>query len=1190
MNKSLFSLIQKSVLGVLGVFAVQCFSADAPDFTKQVAPILAKHCISCHGPDDVNGELRLDTFTHLMKGGEEGADVVPGKSDKSRLIKLVESKKKGVMPPGKRKKLEAAEIATLKAWIDAGANPPANKDEPIVAIVEIPKIAPKTVPPNGIYALTYSSKAKLLALGRHAEVELMSSETLSVARTLMGHSGNFNAVAFSADGSRLAAVSGNTGMRGEAKLWNTADGKLIRAFDGHKDAVYSVALSPDGKILATGSYDQTIKLWETESGKEIKTLTGHNGAVFSLAFRPDGKILASASLDRTVKLWDVATGNRLDTLSQSLKELYTLAFSPDGKRLAAGGVDSRIRVWQISDTAVDGTNPILYSIFAHDGAILKLAFSENGESIVTSAEDNTVKIWASDKVTQKLALEKQPDFAPGLSFIENGTVAVGRLNGTFTTYDAMSGKPPKAELNSIEPPGVQRGVATKIKLVGKNLKSVTAVKCTNAKVTATLQPESGAAEAWALITAPADMSREKVELFLDTPAGESAKMALFVDDLPQLNCSENSTPAEPQKIDALPVSVWGKMKMVGDMDYFSFEAKGGQTIVCDTTASSLGSKGSPLVTLADAAGKEVIGKNVLVGSNEPLIAFSIPADGRYVARVNDAMLGGSKNHFYRVSLGAMPYVTGCFPLSVKAGVETEITLYGFNLPPNSTLKVNAAAEGEHTLPLDAKGFRSRMPIKVFVDSLPEIVEAEPNDLPQNAQSVSAPASIAGRISVSVNGKQDADIFKFEAKAGQHWIVETSAAQRNSPLDTKIEILTPDGKPVPRLMLQAVRDSYINFRALDSNGTGVRLKNFEEMELNEYVYFQGDVARIFRAPQGPDSDSLMYPSATGARRCYFDSSPAAHANDSVAYIVEPHAPGDKLTPNGLPVFPLNFANDDDGERRKGTDSKIHFTVPADGTYLVRVTDTRGYGGENFVYRLLIRQPKPDFNVSVNGENPMVNAGSGRSFSLKADRLDGFDGEIKIDISGLPPGFTVSTPLVIEAGHFETFGTLFAAADAPETTDANGAQTKLIASATIDGKTVTKELKNFGRIKLAPKPKVFVSLEPYSVAEKTAQGDAGAKKPLEITIAPGQTVPAWLKITRNGHTDLLTFSVDNLPHGVIVDNIGLNGVLIEKGLNERQIFLTAAKWVGETDRYCYAVENQAGRQTSLPVLLHVRKPAK
>jgi hypothetical protein len=80
-----------------------------------------------------------------------------------------------------------------------------------------------------------------------------------------------------------------------------------------------------------------------------------------------------------------------------------------------------------------------------------------------------------------------------------------------------------------------------------------------------------------------------------------------------------------------------------------------------------------------------------------------------------------------------------------------------------------------------------------------------------------------------------------------------------------------------------------------------------------------------------------------------------------------------------------------------------------------------------------------------------------------------------------------------------------------------------------------------------------------------------------------------VKREGHADLVTFTVDNLPHGVIVDNIGLNGVLIPKDQDERQIFLSAAKWVTETDRLVYAQANQAGKPTSLPVLLHVRKGA-
>jgi len=441
-------------------------------------------------------------------------------------------------------------------------------------------------------------------------------------------------------------------------------------------------------------------------------------------------------------------------------------------------------------------------------------------------------------------------------------------------------------------------------------------------------------------------------------------------------------------------------------------------------------------------------------------------------------------------------------------------------------------------------------------------------------------------SQAVGEQPDVDLFRFDAKAGQTWIIETQAAQRGSPADTKIEVLHADGRPVERLLLQAVRNTAINFRSIDSNGIGARLDNYEEMELNDFVYFNGEVVKLFRMPQGPDSDMLFYAS-NAKRHAYFDTSAMAHALDEAAYVVEPHPPGARLVSNGLPAFPLFYANDDDGERKLGADSKLFFTAPSDGAYLVRVTDARGYSGERFAYRLILREPRPDFKVTLNATNFTVNPGSGREFSVAADRLDGFDGDIQVEIAGLPPGFSVSTPLVIQAGHTEAKGAIHAAPEALKPHETNAPATKVTATATIDGKPVSREVNNLGKIALGDKPRLFVFFEPDSPARAAAPASNEAGHPFEITIVPGQTVPAWLKIQRNGHEDLVTFTVENLPHGVIVDNIGLNGVLIPKGESERQIFLAAAKWVPEQDRLCYAVENQAGRQTSLPILLHVRK---
>jgi hypothetical protein len=356
-----------------------------------------------------------------------------------------------------------------------------------------------------------------------------------------------------------------------------------------------------------------------------------------------------------------------------------------------------------------------------------------------------------------------------------------------------------------------------------------------------------------------------------------------------------------------------------------------------------------------------------------------------------------------------------------------------------------------------------------------------------------------------------------------------------------------------------------------------VKNWEEMHLNQYLYVGGEVCRLFRMPQGPDSDMIYY-TAQGRRRGYFDTTPTSHAIYDPCYIVEPRPIGANLVPNGLPVFPLNYENDDDSERRQGTDSKIYFTAPADGTYLVRVTDVRGLSGDRYAYRLTVREPKPDFQVSIGTSNPTVGAGSGQAFDVNVERIDGFDDDIEIEITGLPPGFSVTQPLVIQAGHNSAQAVLNAAPDAPAPNDENGQQSKIVARGMVAGCPVVKELPSLGRIHLAERPKVIVHLLP---------DDPNAKPEDGVTIAPGTTVTAKLLVERNGFNDRIQFDVRNLPHGVIVDNIGLNGVLIPEGQTERQIFLTAESWVPETSRPFHATAQVEGNQVSRPLVLKVKR---
>ncbi len=435
-----------------------------------------------------------------------------------------------------------------------------------------------------------------------------------------------------------------------------------------------------------------------------------------------------------------------------------------------------------------------------------------------------------------------------------------------------------------------------------------------------------------------------------------------------------------------------------------------------------------------------------------------------------------------------------------------------------------------------------------------------------------PATVNGRIDAAQDAGADNDYFRFESKQGQQWIVETDAARRGSPVDTVIEVLDASGRPIERVLLQAVRDSNVTFRPIDSVTRDCRLTNWEEMQLNQFLYLNGEVVRLFRAPRGPDSGYMFYEGDGGKRLLYFDTSATVHAVEEPCFIVEPHPPGSKLISTGLPVFPVYYANDDDAQRRLGSDSQLTFTAPADGSYVVRVRNARSFGGDRFAYRLTVRKPAPDFKVSIAGGDKVA-AGSGDAFSVRVERTDNFDGEVQVDITGLPAGFSVSSPVVVQAGHREAQGVIFAAADATAPSAEALEKIKVRAKGTINGEEVVKNVKNgLGKTELAEKPKLLVHLEPP-----------------ELVIAPGSTITAMLRVERNGYDGLVKFEVENLPHGVIVDNIGLSGVLMPKGENERQIFLTADPWVPETSRQCFAVEQQAGGQCSAPVVIHVRKPS-
>ncbi len=469
-------------------------------------------------------------------------------------------------------------------------------------------------------------------------------------------------------------------------------------------------------------------------------------------------------------------------------------------------------------------------------------------------------------------------------------------------------------------------------------------------------------------------------------------------------------------------------------------------------------------------------------------------------------------------------------------------------------------------------------------AIQSFAEIEPNNDFAAAQTVVFPATITGLIDGADALNADCDIFRFDAKKGQQMLLEVKASRDNSPLDSAIEVLDGQGQPVLQAQLQAVRDSYFTFRGKDSDTSDdFRVFNWQEMDLNEYLYADGEVVKLWLYPRGPDSGYKVYP-GFGNRETYFGTTPTSHPLQGPAFIVNAFAADAQLRDTGLPVFNVYYENDDDSMRQWGRDSRLVFTPPADGTFVVRLKDARGFQGTDYKYQLLIRSPQPDFTVAQGGEEISIHPGTGRELSFTTTRLDGYTGPIEIFAENLPAGFSLSDPVLIQDEQRQAFAILIAAPDVAQPADDAVSQIRFKARATIGGHEVVHEIGGLKSIKLQEKPKVLVKI--LSDELHTAGTDQHSA---ELTVWAGETVRAFLKVERQEHNGLVEFGKEdsgrNMPHGVFVDNIGLNGLMLLDGQNEREFFITTAKWVPESSRPFYLKSSVDGI-TSMPVMLHIR----
>jgi WD40 repeat protein len=1073
---------------------------------------------------------------------------------------------------------------------------------------------------NPINAVAFSPDSRSIAAaeGLPSVVGHVRLWTLGAneSRVFTGHTDSIYALAFSPGGDKLVTASYDKLLM----LWDVASGSELHTLKHHTAAIFAVAFSPDGKALVSAAADQTVKLWNAETGQRILTLTEPTKGLNAVAFHPRGHEIAAVGIDKMIRIyeWNGTTAKLKRSAFGHDAPILSLAYSPDGGTLFTGSEDRRIKAWDsatlqerhVYENLPDWPQTLAVS---RDGSRLAAGFC-NGDLVLFDA--------ASAKKVRDVLKAGQPQVATAVQVLPHlrrgggiwDVVVAGVLGQVAATAEVAKPKPspPMPRLDAVSPRTVVRGYKVKFTLSGQNICDADRVFVSHGNLTATLLAgdEKNANQAFCEIEIPADMPPAVVAVRVHTPLGSTAAKTFYVGPFAETGEKDDNNKPESATPAALPATLVGTINAKGDRDIWSFEAKAGEELVFVLVGPSLGSMLNARLTLTEAGGKTLASGVRQPWKSDVALTHRFDAAGKYLLRVEDRDYTGGGNHFYYVHAGAFPYVTSAYPLGMKtadggpaAGDQVQsIEVRGANLSAETKLHPTPGT-GARFPAIDTPGGKTLNTARYESSHSPEYAEIEPNDTPAQARHLPVPAAISGRISLSPpllaspssSARSDSDHISFDARRGDRLTIEVLARRLGSPLDSVIEILDAQGKPVPRYTLRAVAETYTVLRDHDSRSKGIRLQHWEDIQPNEFVMLGDEVIKVQVLPLGPDEDVKFFD--RGNRIGYLGTTPQAHAINSAAYKVEVHPPGAKFPPNGMPVVTLDWKNDDGGPNL-GSDSQVLFDVPADGRYIVRVRDVRDLTGDDFFYRLVIRPRQEDFRISLDPENPNVPRGGSLPVTVNLDRLDGFNGPVDLRIEGLPEGI-VATPTRIGPDLFNAILTLTSSDLAGEpgapgldqtSRGADGSKSekasppapltfRTIGSASIDYQTIEHATTpGFGlhQVTVTSPPDLAVSVDPAVAA-----------------ISPGQELRFTVTIERrNAFSGRVPVDVLNLPHGLRVLDVGLNGVLINETETSRSFVVACDPWAEPGPLLFYAapkVEAKNERHASSPIRLEVRPAA-
>jgi len=249
-------------------------------------------------------------------------------------------------------------------------------------------------------------------------------------RTFKGHTKWINSVAITPNGKYIVSGSGDKTI----KLWNIKTGRLLRNFKGHTDGVLSVAITPNGKYIVSGSSDKTIKLWDIKTGKLIRSFKKKIWGVLSVTISPNGKYIVSGSYDNTIKLWDINTGILVRSFKGSRGRINSVTIAPNGKYIS-GGYYSAVKLWDIN------TGKLIRSFKGHKDDVSSVAISPNGKYIVSGSGDKTIKLWNINTGRLIRSFKGHTDGILSVAITPNGKhIVSGSHDNTIKLWNINTGK------------------------------------------------------------------------------------------------------------------------------------------------------------------------------------------------------------------------------------------------------------------------------------------------------------------------------------------------------------------------------------------------------------------------------------------------------------------------------------------------------------------------------------------------------------------------------------------------------------------------------------------------------------------------------------------------------------------------------------------------------------------------------